>query len=70
VPPEQLIAELNRRKEEAMSTQVSSQLDVAPPRQLLIDGRWVPARSGRTFHSINPSIGGVELPVDAGCLVK
>jgi aldehyde dehydrogenase (NAD+) len=28
-----------------------------PPKRLLIDGEWVPARSGRTFDSINPSTG-------------
>src|SRR5579883_3152401 len=27
----------------------------AGPRQLLIGGKWVPAKSGRTFNSINPA---------------
>src|SRR5215469_16553359 len=29
------------------------------PKRLLIGGEWVPARSGRTFKSINPSTGEV-----------
>src|SRR6185503_5407289 len=27
----------------------------ASPKRLLIDGNWVPARSGRTFASLNPA---------------
>jgi aldehyde dehydrogenase (NAD+) len=29
------------------------------PKQVLIDGQWVPARSGKTIKSINPSTGEV-----------
>jgi acyl-CoA reductase-like NAD-dependent aldehyde dehydrogenase len=25
------------------------------PKQLLIDGKWVPAKSGKTFETINPA---------------
>jgi hypothetical protein len=28
-------------------------------KQLLIDGQWIPAASGKTFQSINPSTGNV-----------
>ena len=35
-------------------------------KQLLIDGKWVPAKSGKTFPSINPSTGEVIAQVAEG----
>src|ERR1035441_8964611 len=37
---------------------------IARPRQMLIDGRWVNAASGKTFPTYNPAIGfpGSALP--------
>ena len=36
------------------------------PKKLLINGEWVPARSGRTFPTRNPSTGGVIVEVAEG----
>jgi aldehyde dehydrogenase (NAD+) len=38
---------------------VESQLLAGGPKKLLIDGKWLPAASGKTFPSINPSNGEV-----------
>src|SRR5947209_6552955 len=35
-------------------------------KQLLIGGEWVPAASGKTIESINPSTGGVIAEIAAG----
>jgi phenylacetaldehyde dehydrogenase len=39
---------------------------LAQPQQLLIDGRWVPALSGKTFDVINPATGEVFAQAAAG----
>jgi aldehyde dehydrogenase (NAD+) len=53
-----------------MSTSVNLDLRPAwldgPPKPLLIDNQWGPARSGKTFDSINPSTGQVIAEVAEG----
>lgn len=39
---------------------------VSKPRRLLIDGKWVPAASGKTFETINPATGEVLAHVAEG----
>ena len=39
---------------------------IAKPRNLLIDGKWVPAASGKTFESFNPATGEVLAHVAEG----
>jgi hypothetical protein len=31
---------------------------IGRPREMLIDGKWVPAKSGKTFSVVNPVTGG------------
>src|SRR6202790_5287332 len=40
----------------AQGARISAALSfLRKPKQLLIDGKWVPAKSGKTFETINPA---------------